>query len=148
MNSFKFAAAIVAASFSVATGVARADTAPTAGTLVYHFTYSATQNISSRDSANPVQDVSMAVGGAGAGANPGEPGATMGAGAAGASSFGGTLNDKGTMTVNIMKKQPDGALVVMISEQGETVRRASPAECVVYGNTHVICDPNKTVYNE
>jgi hypothetical protein len=47
-----------------------------------------------------------------------------------------------------MKKQPDGALVVMISEQGENVRRASPAECVVYGNTNVICDPNKTVYNE
>ena len=39
-------------------------------------------------------------------------------------------------------------MVVMISEQGENVRRAPPAECVVYGNTHVICDPSKTVYTE
>ena len=148
MNSFNFAAAILVACLSGLPGVAQADPVPTAGTLVYHFTYSATQNISSRDSANPVQDVSMAIGGAGAGANPGEPGATFGPGAGAASSYGGTLNDKGTMTVNIVKKQPDGALVVMISEQGENVRRASPAECVVYGNTHVICDPNKTVYNE
>ena len=52
------------------------------------------------------------------------------------------------MTVEIVKKQADGAMVVMISEQGEQIRRASPAECVVYGNTHVICDPNKTVYTE
>ena len=36
----------------------------------------------------------------------------------------------------------------MISEQGENIRRSPPAECVVYGNTNVICDPNKTVYTE
>ena len=52
------------------------------------------------------------------------------------------------MTVNVVRQQPDGALVVMVSEQGENVRRAPPAECVVYGNTNVICDPNKTVYTE
>src|SRR5579862_7578073 len=147
MNSFKFAAVILAGSFSALTGLARADTGPPVGTLVYHFTYSATQNISSRDSSNPVEDVTMATGG-GPAANPGGPGATLGASTGSAASYGGTQNDKGTMTVNIVKRQSDGALVVMISEQGETVRRASPAECVVYGNTHVICDPNKTVYTE
>jgi hypothetical protein len=147
MKYYRIAAVIFVAFFSAVTGIAKADTAP-AGTLVYNFTYSASQNISSRDSANPVQDVSMAVGGAGAGSNPGEPGTSLGPSASGGSNYGGTLNDKGTMTVNIVKKQADGALVVMISEQGESVRRASPTECVVYGNTNVVCDPNKTVYNE
>jgi hypothetical protein len=69
-------------------------------------------------------------------------------GSSGISHYGGTLTDKGTITVAIMQKQPDGAVVVMISEQGQNVRRAPQAECVVYGNTHVICDPNKTVYTE
>src|SRR5690348_12600476 len=130
MISYKFTAALLAASFSALTAVAQADTtasATPAGTLVYHFSYSATQNISSRDSANPVQDVTMAIGGAGAGANPGGAGASLGGtSGSGASHYGGTLTDKGTMTVNIVKKQPDGALVVMISEQGENIRRASP----------------------
>ena len=148
MNSYRLVCALLAASFCASIAVARADTAP-AGTLVYHFTYSATQNISSRDSANPVQDVTLSTGGGPNASNPGGPGATLsGSPGSGASNYGGTLTDKGTMTVNIVKKQADGALVVMISEQGESIRRASPAECVVYGNTNVICDPNKTVYSE
>jgi hypothetical protein len=64
------------------------------------------------------------------------------------SHYGGNLADKGTMTVDILQKQPDGTLVVSISEAGENIRRATAAECVVYGNTHVLCDPNKTVYTE
>lgn len=146
MNSYTFAGALLVASFSALTALARADTPP-AATLVYHFSYSATQNISSRDSANPVQDVDMATGATKS--NASGPGPSFGAGTgSGAGSYGGTLTDKGTMTVNVVKKQQDGALVVMISEQGESVRRAPPAECVVYGNTNVICDPNKTVYSE
>jgi hypothetical protein len=125
--------ALLVASFSALTGVARADTTP-GTTLVYHFSYSATQNISARDSASSAE-------GTDANGNPTVNGTGM-------SHYGGTLTDKGTMTVNIVKKQADGALVVMISEQGDSIRRASPAECVVYGNTHVICDPNKTVYTE
>ncbi len=66
----------------------------------------------------------------------------------GISHYGGTLTDKGTITVDLVKEQPDGAMVVMVSEQGQNVRRAPPAECVVYGNTHVICDSSKTVYTE
>jgi hypothetical protein len=135
--------ALLVASFSALTAVAQADTtttaAPAGGTLVYHFSYSATQNISSRDSATPVEGIEAS--------NPEYLAGGQGGGS-GASHYGGTLTDKGTMTVNIVKKQPDGALVVMISEQGESIRRASPAECVVYGNTNVICDPNKTVYSE
>jgi hypothetical protein len=45
-------------------------------------------------------------------------------------------------------KQSDGGLIVSISEDGQQTRRAPPATCVVYGNTHVICDPNKTIYTE
>jgi hypothetical protein len=52
------------------------------------------------------------------------------------------------MTLQLLHQQPDGAVVLTISEQGENVRRAPPAECVVYANTNVICDPNKTVYPE
>lgn len=121
---------------ALAPATARADS--TMGTLVYNFTYSANQNISSRDSANPAENMS--------GSTPGE--LAGGTANSGISHYNGSLNDKGTMTVEIIKKQPDGALVVMISEQGQNVRRASPAECVVYGNTNVICDPNKTVYSE
>lgn len=66
----------------------------------------------------------------------------------GISHYGGTLTDKGIMTVDIKGRQPDGGLIVSISEQGESIRKAPAATCVVYGNTNVICDPNKTVYTE
>jgi hypothetical protein len=106
----------------------------TMGTLVYNFTYSTKQDTTARDSSTNVEGAN-ALGLSGEQSN-------------GMSHYGGALNDKGTMTVALVKQQSDGALVVMISEQGENVRRAPAAECVVYGNTHVICDPNKTVYSE
>src|SRR5580704_4315371 len=112
----------------------RADS--TMGQLVYAFTYSANQSIAARDTANGAEDYASTQNG---------PEATQ---SNGICHYGGSLNDKGTMTVQLIHQQPDGALVVMISEQGQDVRRAPPAECVVYGNTHVICDPNKTVYTE
>ena len=105
------------------------------GTLVYHFSFSSNENTSAKDSANPAEDY----------ANSETGGLSSGHGTA---TYEGTLTDKGTMTVDVIRQQPDGALIVMISEQGENVRRAPPAECVVYGNTNVICDPNKTVYTE
>jgi hypothetical protein len=124
----------IAAIFS-APIASRADS--TMGQLVYAFTYSANQSVSARDSANGAE----AYGQSGANGN-------QLAQSSGISHYGGSLNDKGTMTVQLVHQQPDGALVVMISEQGQDIRRAPPAECVVYGNTHVICDPNKTVYTE
>jgi hypothetical protein len=143
MKVTRIVGALLVASFSALMAVAQADTtataAPAGGTLVYHFSYSATQNITARDSSNQAEAYGSA------NANGGNDASSN---ATGIGHYGGTLTDKGTMTVNIVKKQPDGALVVMISEQGENIRRASPAECVVYGNTNVICDPNKTVYNE
>ncbi len=122
------------ASLWIVPSIGRADTA--SGTLVYNFSYSAKQNIVSRDSPTNAEQYGVTV-----------PDMITG-GTNGISHYGGNLTDKGTMTVEIVKRQADGALVVMISEQGEQIRRASAAECVVYGNTHVICDPNKTVYTE
>ncbi|HVN70273.1 MAG TPA: hypothetical protein VMU38_11570 [Candidatus Binatia bacterium] len=132
MVYFKRSIAVIVASFSLTTIAVRADTS--LGTLTYNFTYSVNQNTTTRDSSTNVE-------GANAQGLSGEQSNGM-------SHYGGNLNDKGTMTVQVIKQQPDGALVVMISEQGQDVRRAPPAECVVYGNTHVICDPNKTVYTE
>jgi hypothetical protein len=74
--------------------------------------------------------------------------ASLAGGTNGISHYGGSLNDKGTMTVQILGKQPDGGIIVSIAEAGENIRRAPAATCVVYGNTKVICDPNKTVYTE
>ena len=105
------------------------------GELVYNFSYSANQSITARDASDSAEPINTQT-------------ETLSGGTNGMSHYGGTLTDKGTITVDIVKEQPDGAMVVMISEQGENLRRAPPAECVVYGNTHVICDPNKTVYTE
>jgi hypothetical protein len=103
-------------------------------TLVYSFTYSAKQDINAKDSSNPAEDY----GNAGGLAAPGS----------GTSHYSATLTDKGTMTVGVLAKQQDGGLIVSISENGEQTRKAPAATCVVYGNTRVICDPNKTVYSE
>ena len=114
---------------------ARADS--TMGQLVYAFTWSSNQAVTARDSANPAQAYGAP------NANGNDPIQSNGM-----SHYVGSLSDKGTMTVQLLQQQPDGALVVMISEQGENIRRAPPAECVVYANTNVLCDPNKTVYTE
>ncbi len=108
-------------------------------TLVYNFTYSANQDINAKDSANPAEDWHDCTGGSGC--NPANQGS-------GTSHYEAALDDKGTMTVGILGKQSDGGLIVSISEAGQQTRRAPPATCVVYGNTRVICDPNKTVYTE
>ena len=105
--------------------------------LVYSFSYGSEQNITARDSQDSIETIDTAtntLNGAG--------------GTNGISHYQGSLSDKGTMTVQIVRKQTDGGLIVSISEQGENTRRAPAATCVVYGNTSVICDPDKTVYPE
>jgi hypothetical protein len=103
--------------------------------LVYAFTYSSNQNVEARDSSQQAEATDSS-------------GRPVAGGSGGMSHYHGNLNDKGTITVEIVRQQSDGGLVVSISEQGESVHRAPPATCVVYGNTNVICDPNKTVYSE
>ncbi len=152
MKYAKVYSAAAAAALFLAPPIGRADA--TLGTLVYNFTYSSTQNITARDSTNNAEVYGTQMsgpngGGANTGNIPGGPGSAITQPTTnGISHYRGALNDKGTMTVNVLQKQSDGGLVVSISEQGENVRRAPAATCVVYGNTNVICDPNKTVYTE
>ncbi len=138
-NGREILAVVAAVSALSLLGVAQGE--PTSHQLVYQFTYSANQQVAARDSANAAQDY----GGPsknGAGNNP-MPGQSSGI-----SHYNGTLTDKGTMTVQVVGTEQDGGLVVNISEAGEQTRRAPAATCVAYGNTRVICDPNKTVYSE
>ena len=117
----------------VLTTCAVASPGSTAQRLVYSFAYSADQNTSARDSANPAEDY-------------GNEGAL--AQSNGISNYRASLSDKGTMLVEVTGIQQDGGIIATISENGDRIRRAPAATCVVYGNTHVICDPNKTVYTE
>ncbi|HEY2476522.1 MAG TPA: hypothetical protein VGI19_17210 [Candidatus Cybelea sp.] len=103
----------------------------TTNQLVYAFTYGSDQDTYARDSKNPAEAI--------------DPADRLGSGI---SHYHGSLTDKGTMTVHIEHLQDDGGLIVTISEQGENVRDAPTATCVVYSSTRVICDPNKTVYPE
>jgi hypothetical protein len=66
-----------------------------------------------------------------------EHGGTSGSGT---SDFGGGSQDKGTITVDVMREQPDRGLVLSVSEQAQGARSAPPTTCVVFGNTNVICD--------
>jgi hypothetical protein len=133
----KIAGVVVIAGFSIAPSAAHADS--TAATLVYNFTYSTNQAIVARDSSENAETTSPPT----ATTDSGLSGGTNGI-----SHYGGTLSDKGTMTVQVIGTEQDGGLVVNISEGGQQTRRAGAATCVVYGNTRVICDPNKTVYTE
>jgi hypothetical protein len=86
--------------------------------------------------------------------SPGSSGTTMGAptssgSASGLSSFNASVNDKGTITVDVLREQPnDHGLVVTVSEQAQDNRSAATATCVVFGNTDVICDPNAKINYE
>jgi hypothetical protein len=103
--------------------------------LVYSFSYGSEQNITARDSQDSIETIDTSS-------------QMLSGGTNGISHYHGSLSDKGTITVRIVRKQTDGGLIVAISEQGENTRRAPAATCVVYGNTSVICDPDKTVYPE
>ena len=69
-------------------------------------------------------------------------------GTSGASSYTGKLDDRGTMTVDVLREAPDRGLVLVVSEQGEGARRSAAATCAVYGNTTVICDKSKPMNSE
>jgi hypothetical protein len=99
--------------------VARADTPPLRH-LVYSFTYEAYQNGT----------------------------VTSEAGSTGSHSYSNKLDDKGTMTVDVLREAPDRGLVIVVSEQGTYTRRAPAATCAIYGNTTVVCDPGKEVNGE
>jgi hypothetical protein len=125
-------AALVTALFPI---VALAQTTPAAPQrhLVYAFTYGVSN------------DTQMHTSGMGdSSANPGVgPGA-----ASGMVDYTGGNSDKGFITVDVVREQPDSGLVVTVSEQGQETRKAEPATCVVYSDTTIVCDPNKRVLSE
>jgi hypothetical protein len=150
MIGIRMTLALAAAVAALLATAAAALAVTTTNQLVYSFTYSANQNTSARDSTTNVESVNTEPGTRSTGLNgaysPDRGG--LSGGTNGVSHYQGNLTDKGTITVEIVRQQNDGGLIVSISEQGENTRRAPPATCVVYPNTHVICDPNKTVYPE
>ena len=121
MNNTSMLRSLVAIAFLAFGGTAAvAADAPPLRHLVYSFTYSSRQQ----------------------GAVPNEPGSS------GAQTYTGTLDDKGTITVDVMREAQDRGLVVVVSEQGEHTRSAAPVTCAVYGTTDVACDQGKQVNRE
>lgn len=91
--------------------------------LVYSFTYGVTTNLETRSSG---------IGTTGSGVANDTAGS----------------QDKGTITVDVLKEDSSKGLVVRISETAQGDRNAKPATCVVYGTTATICDPNAIVRDE
>ncbi len=57
----------------------------------------------------------------------------------GDTSYMGVASDKGTIQIDVFGVEPDGGLVVKVSENGQNVRKAAAVECVVYPTTNSIC---------
>ena len=74
-----------------------------------------------------------------------ESGGTNGSGT---SDFSGGAQDRGTISVNVIREQSDRGLVISVSEQAQGQRSALPVTCVVFGNTNMLCDPNGKVNAE
>ena len=118
-------------------------TSPTVRHLVYSFTWGTSSTTDVNTSGLP--DSASGGGGSGgmAATAPGNQGS-----ASGIASYGGGAEDRGTITVDVLRQQPDKGLVVNISEQAQNRRSAEAATCVVYGDTTVVCDPNKKINEE
>jgi hypothetical protein len=115
-------------------------TSPTVRHLVYTFTWGTSSDTEVHTSGMP----DSASGGGGTGGMAATAPATQGS-ASGIATYGGGADDKGTITVDVLRQQPDKGLVVNISEQAQNRRSAEVATCVVYGDTTVVCDPNKKI---
>lgn len=61
-------------------------------------------------------------------------------GPAGVADYRSGNSDTGTITVDMLRLQPDSGLVVRIAESGQNGRNDSPKLCVVYGTGTLICD--------
>jgi hypothetical protein len=133
--SLLLAASCFALSLSPAAALAVTSTSPNAPLrhLVYSFTYGAQGDLTVHS------DQGMGYPGQGTEA-------TSGSGIV--QDYNGAMHDQGTITVDILREQPDTGLVVKISEQARDYRKADPATCVIYGTTNMICDPNATINSE
>ncbi len=57
----------------------------------------------------------------------------------GSTDYAGLSSDKGQIVVDVKGLEPDGGLVLTVSETARTNRSAAPATCVVYPTTAVVC---------
>lgn len=127
---------VLAAAFSAALGLSPSAAvaassmtgSPALRHLVYSFTYGVQGNLSVHQEIGALD--------------------TTASGNAGEHDYNGSMQDKGTISVDVMREQPDTGLIVTISEQATETRKAGAATCVVYGTTNIICDPNATVNSE
>jgi hypothetical protein len=111
-----------------------ATTVPQVRHLVYSFTWGTTNNIEVHTSGIAATGNSM--GSAGSGSSSGMASSTGGA------------SDHGTITIDVLRQQPDYGLVLNVSEQAVERRSAPAATCVVYGDLTVVCDPEKKINSE
>ena len=120
----KLAAAAVVAFLVSATLPALAVTSsPQVRHLVYSFTWGTTNTTEVHTS------------GMGSVGNPtGAGGMSDHGSASGMSSASGGTSDRGTISVDVVRQQSDGGLVVNVSEQAIERRSAPAATCVVYGD--------------
>jgi co-chaperonin GroES (HSP10) len=135
--SYKTAAAfgLTLCCWAAATVPAAAVTAaPQVRRLVYAFTWGTTNTQEVHTSG--MRDEGMA-------SNLGAGGSESGI----AESSGGA-SDKGTITVDVIRSQPDDGLVVDVSETAQDTRSAEKARCVVFGDTTVVCDSSKKINAE
>ena len=66
-------------------------------------------------------------------------------------SFAASVDRHGTIAVEVMREESDGGLVLRVSEpapQNPSGGDASGATCVAFGDTTVVCDPNRAVSPE
>ena len=137
MTTSRPSTAAALAVFAIAcatTAPLRAQDAPPMKHLVYNFTWGSTSN-------TEVHTSGMAGGGNASGMNDSQS-------ASGLANYGNGVSDKGTITVDVLREQPDKGLVVVISEQAQGTRSAHPSKCVVFGDTTVVCDPNGKINAE
>ena len=62
--------------------------------------------------------------------------------------YGAGSQDQGTVTIDVTGVQTDGGLIVSVSEAARDTRSAAAVTCAVYGDTRVICEPDKKVNEE
>ncbi|MBV8197492.1 MAG: hypothetical protein JO263_05115 [Candidatus Eremiobacteraeota bacterium] len=96
--------------------------------LVYSFTFSSTGDLESHGSNGYASDTHS--------------------GAGDTRDYRGSIDDRGTISIDAVGLQPDGGLVVKVTEHGQGTRSSDTILCVTYGNTNNICDPNKQVNSE
>ena len=137
-----FATSMVLIALAAIPAARAVTTVPQTRHLVYAFTWGTTNNTEVHVSGLP--DGVAGNGGSGGGQMDGLPPGTNGNGS-GITSFQGGISDRGTISVDVQRRQSDGGLVVDISEQAVERRSAPAATCVAYGDLTVVCDPNKKI---